>query len=109
MRGRLGREEPPESIERVSLEQQIDRWMNRGLAWLMRKLLTRALGTAGPAAVRGPSETRSALPLYRDPWCGTYVSPEISFSLEQSGQKFQFCSAECRARYRRSTQSAASA
>jgi len=82
----------------------IDRLVSRGLAWLMRKLLTKALGTAGPASARQPQETRSAVPLYRDPWCGTYVSPEISMPLEQSGQMLHFCSAECRARYQASSQ-----
>ena len=75
----------------------------------MRKLLARAFGNAGPASVPHPPETRSAVPLYRDPWCGTYVSPEISFPLEQAGQVLHFCSAECRARYERSSQRAASA
>jgi hypothetical protein len=108
-RGRLGREEPLESIKRVSLQQQIDRWMGKGLTWLLRKLLARTLGTAGQTSVRRPVVTRSALALHRDPWCGTYVSPEISFPLEQSGQILHFCSAECRMRYQRSSQRAASA
>jgi len=56
-----------------------------------------------------PQGTRSAIPLHRDPWCGTYISPEISFPLEQAGQVLHFCSAECRARYQRSSQRAASA
>jgi YHS domain-containing protein len=92
----------------------IDRLVSRGLAWVMRKLLAKALGTAGPASAQRPQETRSAVPLYRDPWCGTYVSPEISLPMEQSGQVLHFCSAECRARYqasshRGSSQRAASA
>ncbi len=76
---------------------------------LMHKLLARVLGNARPPSVPNPRETRSAIPLLRDPWCGTYVSPEISFPLEQSGQVLHFCSAECRARYQRSSQRAASA
>jgi len=108
-RGRLGHDEPLGSVERVNLQERIDRWASRGLAWVMRKLLARVLGNAGPASVPRPQETRSAIPLHRDPWCGTYVSPEISFPLEQAGQELHFCSAECRARYQRSSQRAASA
>ena len=76
---------------------------------MMRKLLARVLGTAGPASASYPRETRSAIPLHRDPWCGTYVSPEISFPLEQAGQVLHFCSAECRARYQGNSHRAASA
>ena len=108
-RGRLGHDEPLGSVERVNLQERIDRWASRGLAWVMRKLLARVLGNAGPASVPRPQETRSAIPLHRDPWCGTYVSPEISFPLEQSGQVLHFCSAGCRARYQRSSKRAASA
>ena len=75
----------------------------------MPKLLARALGNAGAAYAPRPRETHSAIPLHRDPWCGTYVSPEISFPMEQAGQVLHFCSAECRARYQRSSQRAASA
>ncbi|HXP78780.1 MAG TPA: hypothetical protein VN976_02655 [Verrucomicrobiae bacterium] len=93
----------------MNLQERIDRWVSRGLARLMGKLLARVLGNARPASVPHPPETRSAIPLHCDPWCGTYVSPEISFPLEQAGQVLHFCSAKCRARYERSTQRAASA
>jgi len=66
--------------------------------WLGRKLFSWLLRPAGaPAsnAVRIPEPK----PLHRDPWCGTYVSSEISHTLEQAGQVFHFCSAECRERY----------
>ena len=109
MRGRLGLDEPLESVERVSLQERIDRWVSRGLARLTRVLIARALGNSGPASAPHPQSTRSAIPLHRDPWCGTYVSPEISFPLEQAGQVLHFCSAECRARYERSSQRAESA
>ena len=109
MRGRLEHVEPLGSVKRVSLQERIDRWMSEGLAWAMRKLMARALGNAWPASVAHPHEARSAVPLHRDPWCGTYVSAEISFPLEQAGQVLHFCSAECRTRYERSSQRAASA
>jgi YHS domain-containing protein len=108
-RGRLGHDEPLGNVEQVNLRERIDRWVSRGLARLMRKLLARALGTARSSSVAYPQESRSAIPLHRDPWCGTYISPEISFPLEQSGQVLHFCSAECRARYQRSSRRAASA
>ena len=104
-----GLNEPLGSVKRVSLQERIDRWVSRGLARLMRKLLARALGNTGPASVPHPKQARSAIPLHRDPWCGTYVSSEISFPLEQAGQVLHFCSAECRARHQRSSQRAASA
>ncbi len=73
---------------------------------LMRKLIGRSLGNAGPASRPHPAQTRSAIPLHRDPWCGTHVSPEVSIPLEQAGQMLHFCSAECRARYQRALRSA---
>jgi len=107
--GSTDQDEPPGSVKPVSLQDQIERWVSRGLARLMSKLLARALGSAGPGTAPSPPEPPSAVPLHRDPWCGTYVSPEISFPLEQSGQVLHFCSAECRARYERSSQRAAHA
>jgi hypothetical protein len=48
-----------------------------------------------------PGEPPRARRLYRDPSCGTYVSPEISIKVEKSGLITHFCSAECRERYAR--------
>jgi YHS domain-containing protein len=93
----------------VSLQQQIDSWVNRGLAWLVRKLFAHVTGNSWKSSAPHPAEGRTAVPLHRDPWCGTYVSPEISFPLQQAGQVLHFCSAECRARYQRSSGRAASA
>jgi hypothetical protein len=45
-----------------------------------------------------PGEPRSQR-LYRDPWCGTHVSEEISLAVPQGGQTLHFCSAECRDQY----------
>lgn len=50
-----------------------------------------------------PGKFSPAIRLFRDPSCGTYVSPEISFKLEKSGRITHFCSAECRERYLRLT------
>ncbi len=46
-----------------------------------------------------PERISNAIRLYRDPVCGTYVSPEISVQLEKSGHITHFCSAQCRERY----------
>jgi hypothetical protein len=48
-----------------------------------------------------PGEAPRARRLYRDPSCGTYVSPEISIKVEKSGLITHFCSPECRERYAR--------
>ncbi len=84
------------------------------MAWLMRKLLARILRSAEPVSasrsdVSQAQASQAAVPLHRDPWCGTYVSPEISFPLEQPGQVLHFCSAECRSQYQGASQHAASA
>lgn len=76
---------------------------------MVRKLLAKAMGTSGSAPTPQPKEKLSAVALQRDPFCGTYVSPEISFPLEQSGQVLHFCSAECRAQYQSKSTRAASA
>jgi len=79
------------------------------LARIARKLLSQALGNVQRPPSSTPREPPSAIPLQRDPWCGTYVSPEISFPLEQAGQVLHFCSNECRVRYQGSAKRAASA
>jgi YHS domain-containing protein len=93
----------------MSLQERIDNWFARSVAWLMRKIMARLLREAAPASgPRAPSK-QTPVPLERDPVCGTYVSPEISFTTEQSGQILHFCSAECRERYVKSSRRAASA
>src|ERR1700682_1931741 len=128
-RGRLGHDVPLESVGRVSLQERIDRWTGQGIAWLVRKLVARLLRSATPVSTYSrvptgmgstwspynsgagtrshPDVTRSAISLHRDPWCGTHVSPEISFPLEQAGQVVHFCSGECRTWYQQSSQRAA--
>jgi len=65
--------------------------------WLGRKLLGWLFGKAGQPPHTVPA--REPRKLHRDPWCGTFVSPEISFSLEHAGQLHHFCSQDCRDRY----------
>jgi YHS domain-containing protein len=66
--------------------------------WLGRKLLGWLFGKPDQTPHTVPA--REARKLHRDPWCGTFVSPEISFSLEHAGQVHHFCSKDCRERYR---------
>jgi len=121
-RGRLGHVEPPESVGWVSLQDRIDRWTGQAMAWLLRKVVAvllrngapvstsgRSAGTRTPSTGPRPHGSRPAVALYLDRTCGTHVSAEISFPLEQAGQVIHFCSAECRTRYQQSSQRAASA
>ncbi|HYB62234.1 MAG TPA: hypothetical protein VEH50_12250 [Methylomirabilota bacterium] len=66
-------------------------------AWLIRRVY--AASERERRMASGPQSSQPPMRLYRDPWCGTHVSPEISFPLEQAGRRVHFCSAECRERY----------
>jgi YHS domain-containing protein len=66
-------------------------------AW---QLLTRWLFQSAAKRRVEPFGTMRPKPLHRDPVCGTWVSPEISYTLDQASQTFHFCSAECRERFR---------
>jgi hypothetical protein len=76
--------------------------------WMLRRLLLSATRTAARKSYT-PSAAPKRIALYRDPWCGTHISPEISFTLEQAGQIEHFCSAECRDHYLHSHRRAVSA
>lgn len=78
------------------------------LGWLLRILLilflVRALwrllagfleGMTGRPQVRGRRLDR-AVPLARDPICGTYVVPQRAPSAVAGGATYYFCSEECR-------------
>jgi YHS domain-containing protein len=52
-----------------------------------------------PASAGRPPAPRGPVPLFRDPSCGTFVSPEISIRSTQAGQTHHFCSEQCRDRY----------
>lgn len=70
------------------------------LFWLVRRVFSGPKDSRSrPSQVPPGSEPKR---LYRDPVCGTHVSPEISFSLEESGQVVHFCSVACRERYQAS-------
>ncbi|MBI3483977.1 MAG: YHS domain-containing protein [Acidobacteria bacterium] len=70
-------------------------WATKLAKWLMGWLAGKAR-QARPQA----EATLEGKSLRRDPVCGMFVSPEISFTLEQSGQVHHFCSAECRERFK---------
>ena len=79
------------------------------MAWLVRKLLAMILRNIAPAPAAKPAGPGRAIALHRDLWCQAWVSPEISVTLQQGNEVLHFCSDECRARYSRSSQRAASA
>jgi len=93
----------------VNLSEQLERLASRGIAWIVRKLVSRYFRDARRATPRVRRTEPKVVSLHRDPWCGTYVSPEVSFPLEQAGQQLHFCSGACRARYVQSSRRAASA
>lgn len=68
------------------------------LTWLVRRLQQWLFPPQTPRLVSPGTPVSN--PLFRDPVCGTHVSPEISYTLEQGGQILHFCSAECREHYR---------
>jgi len=108
-RGGLSHREPPEKDWRgVGFLARIIRFLFWFVILSWAVWLVRRLFRAGAAPSAHPPAPRGAVRLYRDPMCGTHVSPEISFPLEDAGQVLHFCSAECRERYRTSERRAAS-
>ena len=109
--GRQSRESPELSGTANSLNRIIRFlfWaaLVNGAVWLLRRRFPDGMGRESLTSPGSPAA--AAIPLYRDPMCGTHVSPEISFTLEQAGRKKHFCSAECRDRFQRSARPAASA
>jgi len=111
-RGGPGQERPPErAYNGVAFLARIVRlllWLIflSWATWLVRKLFA-ALGKAPTREATSPRPL-APKPLFRDPWCGTHVSAEISHTLEQAGQVLHFCSPECRDRYQASQRRAAS-
>lgn len=69
--------------------------------WLLRLLFGHSL-----RIYFGSTRNRPAAPstrggeTFRDPVCGTYVSPEVSLSALFEGKRVHFCSQECMDRYR---------
>ena len=54
----------------------------------------------GRLTARGrPPAARRPVHLFRDPHCGTFVSPEVSIQATQAGRVQHFCSEQCRDRY----------
>jgi len=78
-----------------------------GIVSLLRRRARSSARRASDARTSPPA--KPAPRLRRDPFCGTYISPEISFPASHAGQVLHFCSAECRDRYLRSERQAAGA
>jgi hypothetical protein len=64
----------------------------RGLSRLLRGI---AQGLNGPAAPKTPA----AVPLVRDPVCGTFVVPSKALTSGTGSQARFFCSEDCRRAY----------
>ncbi|HXV86347.1 MAG TPA: hypothetical protein VD793_06595 [Gemmatimonadales bacterium] len=73
------------------------------VTWLFRGVFGWLFGRKSRQRVPAPGRAQTppaARTLYRDPVCGTHVSPDISQRFEHEGQVLHFCSTECRERYR---------
>ncbi len=81
------------------------------IGWAVSLLRRWLISAVARRNATGPRDAKAPAPvsLHRDPSCGVYVSPEISYTLEQAGQIEHFCSAACRDRYLRFQQHAVSA
>ena len=56
--------------------------------------------TRQPRGVREPGQ---AVPMVRDPVCGTFVLPERAVTVSDGRQRVHFCSTACRDKYRSRT------
>jgi uncharacterized SAM-binding protein YcdF (DUF218 family) len=71
-----------------------------GATWLGRKLASWLRGeSARTNRAPAPHRDAEAKQLQRDPICGTFISPEISITLNAAGRIVHFCSTECREKY----------
>jgi YHS domain-containing protein len=68
------------------------------LAWLVFRALMR-LARGIVDGLRGPSGPPPAVPLVRDPVCGTFVAPATAPSFGTGAQMRFFCSENCRRIY----------
>ena len=72
------------------------------LIWLViRTILRLAQGIV--AGLREAASPPPAVPLVRDPVCGTFVVPDRALSLAVGREQHFFCSARCRDAYRART------
>jgi YHS domain-containing protein len=76
--------------------------------WVARKLVRWFAGQS-LGSPRGNTPEVSRRALARDPSCGVFVSPEISYSLNSAGQVLHFCSPECREAWQAATRQRVSA
>lgn len=75
------------------------------VVWVLRLLFGRLLrvyfgSTRSRTNAPPPAPPARGGETFRDPVCGTYVSPEVSVSALFQGQRVHFCSEECMERYR---------
>jgi uncharacterized protein len=85
------------------------------LSWLLRLIVVLLLlrmffqfvrglvrGLAGPAPQARVRNAQAAVPLVKDPVCGTYVVKTAALSAVAGGQSAWFCSEKCRDSWRAS-------
>jgi YHS domain-containing protein len=72
-------------------------------------LLRFGVQSFAPAAPRRLPTPPGPIPLFRDPSCGTFVSPQVSFRAARAGRIEHFCSEQCRDRFLKSRSTTAGA
>jgi YHS domain-containing protein len=76
------------------------------LGMVLARILWRSIdafiegATGRPRSGRGPSR---AVPMVRDPICGTFVLPDHAVTLVDGRSRLFFCSESCRDKYRART------
>ena len=68
------------------------------LIWLVARSLRRIFHAIGEG-IHGADSTTRAMPLVRDPVCGTFVTPATAPSFGSGSQMRFFCSENCRRIY----------
>jgi len=66
--------------------------------WRLLKGVLEGAGVVQPRQARGPGGA-PAVPLVRDPVCGTFVVPSRALSSGAGAERQYFCSERCRDRY----------
>jgi YHS domain-containing protein len=68
------------------------------LLWLVLRAVMR-IARGVMDGLRGPAQPPAAVPLARDPICGTFVVPSRALALGSGPQTVFFCSEDCRRAY----------
>jgi YHS domain-containing protein len=84
-------------------------WLIRLLiAMLVARLIWKVLGgVVEGAASRPPTPLAEAVPLVRDPVCGTFVDKARALTLHRKGEMHYFCSENCRTAFQQDSRTRA--